>query len=110
MRLIPRETKFFDMFEEIAGNMVDGARALTELLQDYDYERMPQAVERIKQIEHRGDESTRRSSRLSIAKTFTGSPLRWMTCWTSFTRQAIVCSITRSNSRRHRQKFLRGLF
>jgi uncharacterized protein len=58
MRLIPRETKFFDMFEEIAGNMVDGARALTELLQDYDYERMPQAVERIKQIEHRGDEMT----------------------------------------------------
>lgn len=58
MRLIPRETKFFDMFEEIAGNMVDGARALTELLQDYDYERMPQAVERIKQIEHRGDELT----------------------------------------------------
>ena len=58
MRLIPRETKFFDMFEEIAGNMVDGARALTELLQDYDYERMPQAVERIKEIEHRGDELT----------------------------------------------------
>ena len=58
MRLIPRETKFFDMFEEIAANMVDGARTLTALLQNYDYERMPQVVERIKEIEHRGDEMT----------------------------------------------------
>ena len=41
MRLIPRETKFFDMFEEIAGNVVEGAQALNELLHNYDYERMP---------------------------------------------------------------------
>ena len=26
MRLIPRETKFFDMFTEIADNVVDGPR------------------------------------------------------------------------------------
>ena len=58
MRLIPREAKFFDLFEEIAGNLVDGARALAELLDNYDYARMPQAVEKIKAFEHRGDEMT----------------------------------------------------
>jgi predicted phosphate transport protein (TIGR00153 family) len=60
VRLIPRETKFFEMFEEIAGNLVEGAQALNELLHNYDYERMPRAVERIKEIEHRGDDMTHR--------------------------------------------------
>lgn len=48
------------MFEEIAGNLVEGAQALNELLHNYDYERMPRAVERIKEIEHRGDDMTHR--------------------------------------------------
>lgn len=60
MRLIPRETKFFDMFEEMAGNVVDAARVLAELLNNYDYERMPREVERIKEIEHHGDDMTHR--------------------------------------------------
>jgi len=60
VRLIPRETKFFDMFTEIADNVVEGAQALTDLLQNYDYERMPAALEKIKEIEHRGDEMTHR--------------------------------------------------
>lgn len=60
MRLIPRETKFFDMFTEIASNVTDGARALSELLNHYDYERMPAAVSLITDIEHRGDEMTHR--------------------------------------------------
>ncbi len=60
MRLIPHETKFFDMFEEIAGNLVEGAKALSDLLDHYDYERMPLAVEKIKEIEHRGDDMTHR--------------------------------------------------
>ncbi len=60
MRLIPHETKFFDMFEEIAGNLVEGAKALADLLAHYDYERMPLAVEKIKEIEHRGDDMTHR--------------------------------------------------
>jgi predicted phosphate transport protein (TIGR00153 family) len=60
MRLIPRETKFFDMFEEMAGNVVDAARILAELLNNYDYERMPDEVERIKEIEHHGDDMTHR--------------------------------------------------
>ncbi len=60
VRLIPRETKFFDMFVEIATNVVEGAQVLSELLHNYDYQTMPLAVQRIKEIEHRGDEMTHR--------------------------------------------------
>jgi uncharacterized protein len=60
MRLKPRDTKFFEMFEEIAGNLVEGAKALSELLHTYDYERMPRAIEKIKEIEHHGDDMTHR--------------------------------------------------
>ena len=59
-RLIPRDTKFFDMFAEISGNLVEGAQALSELLHNYDYQRLPAAVQRIKEIEHRGDDMTHR--------------------------------------------------
>ena len=60
MRLIPRETKFFDMFTEIATNVVEGAQALNDLLHNYGYEQMPAALAKIKEIEHRGDEMTHR--------------------------------------------------
>ena len=58
VRLIPRETKFFDLFADIANNVIDGARVLSELLNNYDYQKMPDAVARITDIEHRGDEMT----------------------------------------------------
>jgi len=58
MRLIPRDTKFFDMFVEIAGNVVEGAQVLSDLLNNYDYEQMPKSVQKIKEIEHRGDDMT----------------------------------------------------
>ena len=60
MRLIPREIKFFEMFEEIASNVVAGAQTLSDLLQNYDYQHMPQVIERLKQIEQHGDEMTHR--------------------------------------------------
>jgi uncharacterized protein len=60
MRLIPRETKFFDMFAEIANNVVEGAQVLSDLLHNYDYQQMPAAVQKIKEIEHRGDDMTHR--------------------------------------------------
>jgi uncharacterized protein len=60
VRLIPRETKFFDLFAEIANNVIDGARVLSELLNNYDFEQMPAAVAKITDIEHRGDEMTHR--------------------------------------------------
>ena len=59
-RFIPRETKFFDMFAEIAGNVVEGAQVLSDLLHNYDYEQVPAAVQKIKEIEHRGDDMTHR--------------------------------------------------
>lgn len=60
MRLIPRDTKFFDMFAEIAGNVVEGAQVLSDLLHNYDYEQMPAFVQKIREIEHRGDDMTHR--------------------------------------------------
>lgn len=60
MRLIPREVKFFEMFEEIAGNVVAGAQTLSALLHNYDYQHMPQVIERLKHIEQHGDEMTHR--------------------------------------------------
>lgn len=57
-RLIPRETKFLQLFSDIASNVTEGARALSDLLNNYDYDRLPAAVARITEIEHRGDEMT----------------------------------------------------
>lgn len=57
-RLIPRETKFFDMFADIAGNVIEGARVLHDLLNDWDYQRLPEVAQQIRAIEHRGDEMT----------------------------------------------------
>ncbi|HEY4900285.1 MAG TPA: DUF47 family protein [Terriglobales bacterium] len=60
VRFIPRETKFFELFADIANNVVEGAQALSDLLHNYDYETMPAAVAKIAAIEHRGDEMTHR--------------------------------------------------
>jgi hypothetical protein len=59
-RLIPRDPKFLVMFAEIANNVTEGAKALSDLLHHYDYAEMPAAVARIAEIEHRGDEMTHR--------------------------------------------------
>ena len=55
-RLIPREEKFFDLFEQQAANIVAASRALEELILDY-----PDAkakYERIRDLEHAGDTVT----------------------------------------------------
>ena len=57
-RLIPRETKFFDMFAEITSNVIEGAKLLRDLLTDWDYESLPQYAQRMRDLEHRGDEMT----------------------------------------------------
>lgn len=57
-RLIPRETKFFDMFAAIAANLIDGAKELHNLLDDWDYQRLPEAAQRLRHIENHGDEMT----------------------------------------------------
>ena len=56
VRLIPRDVKFFRMFAEMAGNLGDGARLLKELLDDF--QNVDARVQKLKEIEHRGDDLT----------------------------------------------------
>ena len=54
--LIPKEEKFFAMFREMAANIIEGARLLKDMLDNYDD---PQGSQRkIKEIEHKGDAIT----------------------------------------------------
>ncbi len=54
VRLIPRETKFFDLFADMANNLTTGAQQLRDLLQNYTD--VPAGVLRIKATEHKGDD------------------------------------------------------
>jgi len=54
--LIPKEEKFFQMFQDMGGLIVDGARLLKEMLDDYSDPVASQKA--IKDVEHRGDQQT----------------------------------------------------
>ncbi|HEX7424070.1 MAG TPA: DUF47 family protein, partial [Terriglobales bacterium] len=55
IRLIPRETKFFDLFAELSTCMSEGARLLRSILEDpHDLEAR---VTQMQAIEHRGDKA-----------------------------------------------------
>lgn len=56
VRIIPRETKFFDLFADVAGNVTDGARLLTAILEDFN--NIELRVDKLKEIEHKGDDLT----------------------------------------------------
>ena len=56
VRIVPREPKFFDMFAEMASNLMEGATTLRALFQDYND--VPVSVQKIKDIEHKGDDMT----------------------------------------------------
>jgi uncharacterized protein len=56
VRLIPRETKFFDLFNQVSSNLTDGARLLKNILED-PCENAAR-VQQLQEIEHRGDEMT----------------------------------------------------
>jgi len=56
VRFVPRTTKFFEMFSEMANNLTEGARLLKAILQDM--KDVEARVEQLKTIEHRGDEMT----------------------------------------------------
>src|SRR5437764_10206468 len=56
VRLVPKDTKFFDMFAEMATNISDGARLLKAILDDFD--NVEVRVQQLKDLEHRGDEMT----------------------------------------------------
>ncbi|MFB3917986.1 MAG: DUF47 domain-containing protein [Terriglobales bacterium] len=58
VRIIPRDAKFFVLFEEMANNLTEGSRALLEILKDYKGHDIYESAQRIKAFEHRGDEMT----------------------------------------------------
>jgi predicted phosphate transport protein (TIGR00153 family) len=55
-RLIPREEKFFELFEQQSATIVEAARALEQLV--HDYPNAKAQVERIRDLEHAGDTLT----------------------------------------------------
>jgi predicted phosphate transport protein (TIGR00153 family) len=50
---LPAEVKFYDFFEQASSNLLDGARLLQVLLDDY--QNVDEQVSQITEIEHRGD-------------------------------------------------------
>ncbi|HXC93693.1 MAG TPA: DUF47 family protein, partial [Geobacteraceae bacterium] len=54
--LIPKEEKFFQMFQEMGGIIVEGAKELKKMLDNYSDPATSQKA--IKDIEHRGDVQT----------------------------------------------------
>jgi predicted phosphate transport protein (TIGR00153 family) len=56
LRLIPQDERFFDLFNRSAANILEGARILHDLLNNYvDVERK---ARHLKDVEHHGDEIT----------------------------------------------------
>lgn len=56
VRMVPRETKFFDMFAEMSSNLTEGATVLRDLLKNYS--NVSAGVQKVKDIEHKGDDMT----------------------------------------------------
>lgn len=54
MRLLPREQKFFDLFDQVAEKVVLGAEALEEALVDYGH--LAETCEHVRDLEHQSDE------------------------------------------------------
>lgn len=59
MRLIPREEKFFDFFEELAAKIEEGGKLFLEMVEKYDYSEA--RVVRLKEIENEADAITHRT-------------------------------------------------
>jgi uncharacterized protein len=56
VRLIPKDTSFFQMFSDMSDNLIGGARSLVELFADY--RDVESRIEAIRRIEREGDELT----------------------------------------------------
>ena len=54
--IMPREPKFFDLFERSVANVATAARLLADLFEDYT--KLPQKVARMTELEHVGDAIT----------------------------------------------------
>ena len=58
MRFIPREEKFFDLFEEGAHNLVEAGEAFADLVENWD--NVVEKVSKLEELEHKGDSITHR--------------------------------------------------
>lgn len=56
VRLVPKDTKFFDLFAQMAQNIVEGAQLLKAILEDF--QNVEARVQKLHDIEHKGDELT----------------------------------------------------
>jgi predicted phosphate transport protein (TIGR00153 family) len=56
VRLVPRDTKFYDLFAEMAANMVAAAELLKAILTDF--ENVEARTQQLKELEHKGDDLT----------------------------------------------------
>ena len=56
--LIPREQKFFDLFEEGAHNLVEAGEAFADLVENWD--NVVEKVSKLEELEHKGDSITHR--------------------------------------------------
>jgi predicted phosphate transport protein (TIGR00153 family) len=66
-RFIPRQTKFYELFEQATANLVVAAGKLLDLLDNYD--NIEEKVARLKELEHEGDVITHEII-LSLHRTF----------------------------------------
>jgi predicted phosphate transport protein (TIGR00153 family) len=55
---IPREEKFFDLFEESAQNLVQAAQLLAKLMEEWEGVEVEEKVRQITELEHKGDSIT----------------------------------------------------
>ncbi len=59
MRLIPRDEKFYDLFEELACKIEEGGKMFTDILNDYEHSEAK--IAKLKEIEHEADIITHRT-------------------------------------------------
>jgi hypothetical protein len=59
MRLIPREDKFYDLFEELADKIEEGSNLFLDMISNYDS--FEQRLSKLKEIEHEADIITHRT-------------------------------------------------
>ncbi|MCX7816548.1 MAG: DUF47 family protein [Syntrophales bacterium] len=59
MRLIPKDEKFYDLFEELADKIDEGARLFLDML--YNYDTFEPRLVKLKEIEHEADIITHRT-------------------------------------------------
>jgi len=59
MRLIPREEKFFDLFEELVNKIEEGGLLFLDMVQHYEYSESK--IAKLKELEHEADVITHRT-------------------------------------------------